>query len=210
MTRFIETAQKTIAAAERQDNGWVVKFIDGSCRLIKKSEIRGWAAVVPGKTVESCRTRCNGADKNGNCTLQSAGRPRLDGTKAPTVQCNEQYVFINKPRHFGELKPKFNRSAQKLSYRIASYKTTKSKKYNTPEQWKITFENGETKTVLKSSVIGRGGLKQGYHLVPCAEECLHRGGECVYCYGKLRGTECEQQFYFCRKFLNRHTYDKVK
>lgn len=210
MTRFIETAQKTISAAEKQDNGWIVKFVDGSCRLIKKSEIRGWAAVVPGKTVESCRTRCNGADKDGNCTLQFVGRPRLDGKKSPAVKCNEQYVFINKPRHFGETKPKFNRCAQKMSYLIKSYKTIKGRTSIVPDQWEITFENGETRRILKSDIIGRKMPQKGHYLAPCSEECPHRGGECVYCRGNRSGTPCEQSFYFCLKHLKRHTNDRSK
>lgn len=207
MTRFKETASRTIKKATKIRSGWLVRFIDGSCQLINKDQKRGTLPFKSGVQVVSCRTRCNGADENGKCTLRPLGRPT---DNVPNIDCHEQFVYAYKPKNFGKKTPKFDRCTQKMSYQIKSFRTIKPRLFTEPEQWRVTFADQTTKTFLKSAQLGRMGLKHNYYLVPCGEECIHRGGACIHCYGKRRGTECNQQFYFCRKFLARHKFDKKK
>lgn len=210
MTRFKESAKRTVLSSKKQCNGWIVTFVDGSCRLIKKSEKKGTTPIISGMIIESCRTRCNGADEFGNCTLRPNGRPRNDNAYIPQIKCNEQFIYAYKPHDFGEEKPKFARGIQKMSYRIKSYHTIKPTKQNPIEQVAVVFENGGQKTIAKSEFLGHAKIRHGYHIVPCGEECSLRGGACAYCHGARSGTQCEQQFFFCRKYLNRHINDKVK
>lgn len=207
MTRFVESAHRTIADTKKTRTGWIVTFVDGTCRLITKTQKKGTTKIEPGKIIIPCSKRCSGPDENGNCSLRKKG-PRTDN--APIIKCQEQFLYAYTPHNFGTPKPKFQRSAQKMSYKIASYRTIKGSLFNDPEKWAITFEDNSTKTILKSDVLCGTKLKHGNHLVPCGEECLNRGGECLYCHGKRSGTECAQQFYFCRKFLDRHKHDKTK
>lgn len=207
MTRFKESAKRTVSRATKTRTGWIVTFVDGSCQLITQEQKKGTTPLKHGVTVVSCRTRCDGPDQNGKCTW----RPRGPHTNnVPDIVCKEQFIYAHKPHNFGTEKPKFARCEQKLSYQIKSFRTVARRLTTDPEQWQVTFENGTTKTVLKSDQLGHRGLKHGSFLVPCGEECLHRGGECIYCHGKRRGTECAQQFYFCHKFLARHRFDKQK
>lgn len=207
MTRFNETAQRTISNVEKKSTGWVVTFVNGSCQLIKKSQKKGTTTLSAGKIIESCRSRCSGPDEKGKCTWRPRG-PRADNV--PNVVCNEQFVYVKTPVRYGKPTPKFDRCVQKLSYKIKSFRTLKRRLLTEPEKWKIVFENNTTKTILKSDQLGRNGLKHGYYLVPCGEECLNRSGTCIHCYGDRRNTKCEQQFYFCRKYLSRHKHDKQK
>lgn len=207
MTRFKESAKRIVSDVAKTRNGWHVTFVDGSCKLITKSQKKGTATIEPGKILLSCRNYCAGPDQNGKCTWRPRG-PRTNNV--PDVDCHEQFVYAFKPYNFGKEKPKFARSAQKMSYRIQKYRTLRRLHFNDPERWEVTFEDGTTKVLLKSLLLGRKNLKHGNHLVPCGEECNHRDGKCIHCHGKMRGTECAQQFYFCRKFLCRHKNDKQK
>ncbi|MBR2286576.1 MAG: hypothetical protein IJ866_03930 [Alphaproteobacteria bacterium] len=207
MTSFKESAKRTISSVKKRRTGWIVDFADGSCRLIKKTEKKGYAQIKPGMVIESCRSRCNGPDENGNCTWRPMG-PRTNNV--PQIACQEQFVYAYKPHNFGQEKPKFERGIQKMSYRIKSYRTIKPTKANPVEQVALVFEDGSQKTFLKSVFLGHAVIKHGQHVVPCGEECEQRGGECSYCHGTRRGTLCQQQFYFSRKCLKRHTKDKIK
>lgn len=207
MTRFKESAQRTVSAFKRQRNGWVVTFVDGSCRLINKTDKKGTTPIIPGMIIKSCRSHCKGADEFGNCTLRPRG-PRANNV--PQIKCHEQFVYAYRPYNFGTEKPKFERSVQKMSQRIKTYKTIKPTKQQPVERLAITFEDGSITTVLKSSILGHAKIQHGHHLVPCGEECLQRAGVCPHCHGARRGTTCEQQFLFCRKFLSRHKNDKQR
>lgn len=208
MTRVIETAQRTVANATQCRGGWTVTFLDGSCRLIKSTEIKGQAKFAPGKIIESCRTRCDGPDEKGFCTLRPQSRPRKDGNDIDFVPCEEQFVYVATPRNFGKAKPKFHACLAKRSFQIKTVRFIPSAQ----REWKIIFMDDSEKIVPESQILGyKKKLTQGNYFVPCDEECGKRDGTCPYCHGKRRGTKCVPgQFYFSHKFLHRHINDKIK
>lgn len=205
MTRFKESAQRTVRCVTETDTGWEVTFIDGSYRFVTKEQKKGNLAIEPDMFLVSCRKHCTGPDQNGKCTWRPRG-PRANNT--PDVACKEQFVYVAKPQRFNNTpRAKFARSVQKLSYQISHFRKLRNK---AEDNMLVTFKNGTKRAVLKSTILGRNPLIKDYYLVPCGEECRQRGGVCPYCYGDRRGTECKQQFYFCRKFLGRHTNDRQR
>ena len=208
MTRFNETTKRTVSTVTPEKAGWTVIFMDGSCRFIAQSQKKGNTAIEPGKILVSCRTRCAGPDENGMCSL------RPQGQRKPFVSdtvCQEQFIYPEFPRRFKEDHPKVAIMLKQRARRIKSIEVIKNGR-GLPIEYIFEFETGEKQNVLKSQILGRNAenIHQnpsafvGFQLIPCDEECEHKGETCIHCKGIRKGTPCDWQFYFCRKFPGRH------
>jgi hypothetical protein len=208
MTRFIETAERTVSKVENSNAGWIVTFMDGTCRLVTRAQIRGNSPIEPGKILESCRNRCNGPTEDGECSIRPKGRPKPYETY---TECHEQFVYAKMPRHFHEtLRPKLQIMQKKLARRIKGIKVIKQG-IGHPLQYTFEYENGEQQTLLKSQILGHNSKNIakdkeafiGFQIIPCREECKHDGPTCNRNCIKP-GTLCNEQFFFCRRFSGRH------
>ncbi len=207
MTRFAESAHKTVLTVQETPDGWNISFVDGTNRFIKRNEKKGSTPIMPGVTIEPCRLRCGGPDRLGRCSLRPRG-PRTN--KKPTAECHKQFVYAHKPFHFDQGRPKFERGIQKMSYRIKSYRTIKPTSPSGQVKIALLFEDGSRARVLKSSILGHAHIQHGYYLVPCDQECGYHGDKCPHCHGARRGTECRKQFLFCHKILTGRKNHKTK
>ncbi len=208
MTRFVETAERTISKVEDSKAGWVVTFMDGTCRLVTRAQKKGSTPIEPGKILESCRTHCTGPDENGTCSLRPKGRPKPYKTY---TECHEQFVYVKMPRHFHEIsRPKLEIMVKKHARRIKSIEIIRQGSGH-PLQYVFEYENGARQTLLKSQILGHNAenIKKnkdafiGFQIIPCREECSREGGTCNR-KGIRPGTLCQEQFYFCRRFSGRH------
>lgn len=209
MTTFNETLQKTVSGAKKERNrGWTVTFKDGSCRFIPRDLKKGFLAIKPGKVMISCVQRCKGPDENGMCTWQPSGQRK---PYISNVVCNKQFVYFETPRKLNREHPKIEIMKKHRARRIKSIEVIKDRR-GLPIEFIFEFETGEKQTVQKSQILGHNAENIcqapsafiGFQLIPCEEECGHKGETCVHCKGIRKGTPCDWQFYFCRKFPGRH------